>query len=61
MIFQGSGLKYTLSLLCHLLPDSRTQKSSVFFSMADDRGASLRVKDIPDELPGLPLEKEPIF
>jgi hypothetical protein len=60
----GSTPKYTLSLLSQLLPNHRTRKSEIIFSMMVESEAALRVQDIhvvcdyadvfPAELPGIP-------
>ena len=71
MVFLVSALKYSLSLLCKLFPNRWTRKSGVLLMMDSDQEVSLRLQDIrvvclypdvfPDELPGLPPEREPVF
>jgi hypothetical protein len=71
VVFLGSSLKFTLSLLAQLLPDYRSRKSGIFFSMVVEGEAALRVQDIrvvcdfadvfPAELPGIPLERDVAF
>jgi hypothetical protein len=66
VVFLGSSPKFTLSLLTQLLPDHRSRKSGIFFSMVVESGTALRVQDIrvvcdyadvfPVELLGIPLE-----
>jgi hypothetical protein len=66
VVFLGSSPKFTLSLLTHLLPDRRSRKSEIFFSMVVESGTALRVQDIRVvcdyadvflvELPGIPPE-----
>jgi hypothetical protein len=43
VVFLGSSPKYTLSLLAQLLPDRRSRKSGIFFSMVVEGEAVLRV------------------
>jgi hypothetical protein len=67
----GSSPKFTLSLLSQLLPDRRSRKSGIFFSMVVEGEAALQVQDIrvvcyfadvfPAELPGIPLEHDAAF
>jgi hypothetical protein len=67
----GGSPKFTLSLLSQLLPDRRSRKSRIFFSMVVESEAALRVQDIrvvcdfadvfPAELPGLPLDHDAAF
>jgi hypothetical protein len=64
VVFLGSSPKFTLSLLSQLLPDHRSRKSRIFFSMVVESEATLWVQDIcvvcdyadvfPAELPGIP-------
>jgi hypothetical protein len=71
VVFLGSSPKFTLSLLAQLLPDRRSRKSEIFFSMVVEGEAALRVQDIrvvcdfadvfPAELPGIPLERDAAF
>jgi hypothetical protein len=71
VVFLGSSPKYTLSLLAQLLPDHRSRKSRIFFSMVVEGEASLWVQDIrvvcdfanvfPAELPGIPPERDATF
>jgi hypothetical protein len=71
VVFLGSSPKFTLSLLAQLLPDRRSRKSGIFFSMVVEGEAALRVQDIrvvcdfadvfPAELPGIPLERDAAF
>jgi hypothetical protein len=71
VVFLGSSPKYTLSLLAQLLPDRRSRKSGIFFSMVVEGEASLWVQDIrvvcdfanvfPAELPGIPPERDATF
>jgi hypothetical protein len=71
VVFLGSSPKYTLSLLSQLLPDRRSRKSGILFSMMVDSEAALRVQDIcvvcdyadvfPVELPGIPPERDVTF
>jgi hypothetical protein len=68
VVFLGSSPKFTLSLLAQLLPDRRSRKSGIFFSMVVEGEAALRVQDIrvvcdfadvfPTELPGLPPDRD---
>jgi hypothetical protein len=60
-----------LSLLAQLLPDRRSRKSGIFFSMVVEGEAALRVQDIRvvcdfadvflAELPGIPPERDAAF
>jgi hypothetical protein len=43
VVFLGSSPKCTLSLLAQLLPDRRSKKSGIFFSMVVEGEAALRV------------------
>jgi hypothetical protein len=43
VVFLGSSPKFTLSLLAQLLPDRRSRKSGIFFSMVVEGEAALRV------------------
>jgi hypothetical protein len=43
VVFLGSSPKYTLSLLSQLLPDRRSRKSGIFFSMMMESEAALQV------------------
>jgi hypothetical protein len=71
VIFLGSSPKFTLSLLAQFLPDRRSRKSGIFFSMVVEGEAALRVQDIwvvcdfadvfPAELPGIPPERDAAF
>jgi hypothetical protein len=71
VVFLGSSPKFTLSLLAQLLPDRRSRKSRIFFSMMVEGEAALRVQDIrvvcdfayvfPVELPGVPPERDAAF
>jgi hypothetical protein len=71
VVFLGSTPKFTLSLLAQLLPDRRSRKSGIFFSMVVEGEAALRVQDIrvvcdfadvfPAELPGIPPERDSAF
>jgi hypothetical protein len=71
VVFLGSSPKFTLSLLAQLLPDCRSRKSGIFFSMVVESEAALRVQDIrvvcdfadvfPAELPGIPSEQDAAF
>jgi hypothetical protein len=71
VVFLGSSPKYTLSLLTQLLPDRRSRKSGIFFSMVVEGEAALRVHDIrvvcdfvdvfPAELPGILPERDAAF
>jgi hypothetical protein len=71
VVFLGSSAKFTLSLLAQLLPDHRSRKSGIFFSMVVEGEAALRVQDIrvvcdfadvfPAELPGVPPERDAAF
>jgi hypothetical protein len=71
VVFLGSSPKFTLSLLAQLLPDRRSRKSGIFFSMVVEGEAALRVQDIrvvcdfddvfPAELPGIPPECDAAF
>jgi hypothetical protein len=71
MVFLGSTPKYALSLLSQLLPDHRTRKSGILFSMMVESEAALRVQDIRvvcdyadvflAELPGIPPERVAAF
>jgi hypothetical protein len=71
VIFQGSALKYSLSLLCKLFPNRWMRKSGVLLAMVDGREVALRVENIlvvchypdvfPDELPGVPPERDTVF
>jgi hypothetical protein len=68
VVFLGSSPKFTLSFLAQLLPDRRSRKSGIFFSMVVEGEAALRVQDIrvvcdfadvfPVELPGIPPERD---
>jgi hypothetical protein len=67
----GSSPKFTLSLLSQLLPDRRSRKSGIFFSMVVESEVALRVQvfcvvcdyaDVfPAELPGIPPERDATF
>jgi hypothetical protein len=67
----GSSPKFTLSLLSQLLPDRRSRKSGILYSMVVEGDATLRVQDIcvvcdftdvfPVELPGIPPERDASF
>jgi hypothetical protein len=67
----GSFPKYTLSLLAQLLPNRRSRKSGIFFSMVVEGETALRVQDIRVvcdfadvflvELPGIPPERDAAF
>jgi hypothetical protein len=67
----GSSPKFTLSLLAQLLPDRRSRKSGIFFSMVVEGDAALRVQDIgvvcdfadvfQAELPSIPPERDATF
>jgi hypothetical protein len=46
VIFVGSAMKYSLSLLCHLFPDRWTRKSGILFSIVQDGEVVLHVEDI---------------
>jgi hypothetical protein len=71
VVFLGSSPKFTLSLLAQLLPDRRSRKSGIFFSMVVEGEAALRVRDIcvvcdfadvfPVELPDIPPERDAAF
>jgi hypothetical protein len=71
VVFLGSFPKFTLSLLAQLLPDRRSRKSGIFFSMVVEGEAALRVQDIrvmrdfadvfSAELPGIPPERDAAF
>jgi hypothetical protein len=71
VVFLGSSTKFTLSLLSQLLPDRRSRKSGILFSMMVESEAALRVQDIcavcdyvdvfPAELPGIPPERDATF
>jgi hypothetical protein len=71
VVFLGSSPKFTLSLLSQLLPDRRSRKLGIFFSMVVESEAALRVQDIrvvcdyadvfPTELPGIPPERDAAF
>jgi hypothetical protein len=71
VVFLGSSPKFTLSLLSQLLPDRRSRKSGIFFSMVVEGEAVLRVQDIRvvcdfadvllAELPGIPPERDATF
>jgi hypothetical protein len=71
VVFLGSSPKFTLSLLAQLLPDRRSRKLGIFFSMVVEGEAALRVQDIrvvcdfvdvfPAELPGIPPERDAAF
>jgi hypothetical protein len=71
VVFLGSSPKYTLSLLSQLLPDRRSRKSGILFSMMVESEATLRVQDIRvvcdyadvllAELPGIPPERDAAF
>jgi hypothetical protein len=71
VVFLGSTPKYTLSLLSQLLPDRRTRKSGILFSMMVESEAISQVQDIcvvcdyadmfPVELLGIPLERDVAF
>jgi hypothetical protein len=71
VVFLGSSPKFTLSLLSQLLPDRRSRKSEIFFSMVVESETALRVQDIrvvcdyadvfPVELPGIPPERDAAF
>jgi hypothetical protein len=71
VIFVGSAMKYSFSLLYHLFPDHWTRKSGILFSMVQDGEAVLHVEDIrvvcnypdvfPLELPGIPPTRNAVF
>jgi hypothetical protein len=71
VVFLGSSPKYTLSLLSQLLPDRRSRKSGILFSMMVESESALWVQDIcvvcdyadmfPAELPGIPPECDATF
>jgi hypothetical protein len=71
VVFLGSSPKFMLSLLAQLLPDRRSRKSGIFFSMVVEGEAALRVQDIrvvcdfadvfSAELPGIPPERDAAF
>jgi hypothetical protein len=71
VVFLGSSPKFMLSLLAQLLPDRRSRKSGIFFSMVVEGEAALRVQDIrvvcdfadvfSAELPGIPPERDASF
>jgi hypothetical protein len=71
MIFVGSAMKYSLSLLYHLFPDRWTRKSGILFSMVKDGEAVLCVEDnrvvcnypevVSLELPGIPPTRNAVF
>jgi hypothetical protein len=71
VVFLGSSPKFMLSLLSQLLPDRRSRKLGIFFSMVVEGEVALRVQDIcvvcdyadvfPAELPGIPLERDAAF
>jgi hypothetical protein len=71
VIFVGSAMKYSLSLLYHLFPDCWMRKSGILFSTVQDGEAVLHVEDIwvvcnyPDvfslELPGIPPTRNIVF
>jgi hypothetical protein len=46
VIFVGSAMKYSLSLLYHLFPGRSTRKSEILFSMVQDGEVVLHVEDI---------------
>jgi hypothetical protein len=71
VIFIGSAMKYSLSLLYQLFPNRWTRKSGILFSMVQDGETVLRVEDIrvvcnyPDvfllELTGIPPTRNAVF
>jgi hypothetical protein len=71
VLFLGCSPKFTLSLLAQLLPDRRSRKSGIFFSMVVEGEATLRVQDIrvvcdfadvfPIELLSLPSDCDAAF
>jgi hypothetical protein len=71
VIFVGSTMKYSLSLLYHLFPDRWMRKSGILFSMVQDGEVVLHVEDIrvvcnypdvfPLELPGIPPTRNAVF
>jgi hypothetical protein len=71
VVFLGSSPKFMLSLLAQLLPDRRSRKSGIFFSMVVEGEAALRVQDIrvvcdfadvfSVELPSIPPERDAAF
>ena len=71
MVFQGSAVKNTLSLLCQLFPNRWTRKSGILLSMVVGRKVALQVENIPvlcryldvfpDELPSVPPERDAVF
>jgi hypothetical protein len=71
VVFLGSSPKFTLSLLSQLLPDRRSRKSGIFFSMVVESEVALLVQDIRvvcdyadvflAELPGIPPERDVAF
>jgi hypothetical protein len=71
VIFLGSSPKFTLSLMSQLLPDRRSRKSRILYSMVVEGEAALRVQDIrvvcdfvdvfPAELTGIPPERDAAF
>jgi hypothetical protein len=46
VIFVGSAMNYSFSLLYHLFPDHWTRKLGILFSMVQDGEAVLHVEDI---------------
>jgi hypothetical protein len=71
VVFLGSSPKFMLSLLSQLLPDRRSRKSRIFFSMVVEGEAALRAQDIRVvcdladvflvELLGIPPERDAAF
>jgi hypothetical protein len=71
VVLLGSSPKFTLSSLSQLLPDCRSRKSGILFSMMVESEAALRVQNIcvvcdfvdvfPAELPGIPPERDAAF
>jgi hypothetical protein len=71
VIFVGSAMKYSLTLLYHLFPDHWTGKSGILFSMVQDSEVVLHIEDIrvvcnypdvfPLELPGIPPTRNAVF
>jgi hypothetical protein len=71
VIFVGSAMKYSLTLLYHLFPDRWTRKSRILFSMVQDGDAVLRIEDIrvvcnypdvfPLELPRISPTRNAVF
>ena len=47
VIFQGSAMKYSLSLLSQMFPDRWTRKSGILLAMVDGTEVALQVENIP--------------